>query len=74
MHPRTHLPNPSKKKYHLVPDGRNPFDSAKDLLTHVHALARITRGRGEEVETGFDQGASERKLRELLRRVEREKT
>ena len=54
-----------------MPDERNPYGSAKDVLTHVHALARITRGRREEVETGFDHGASERKPREVLRRFER---
>lgn len=55
-----------------MPDERNPYGSAKDVLTHVHALARITRVREEEVETMFDQGVGERKLREVLRRFERE--
>ena len=55
-----------------MPNERNPYDSAKDLLKHVHALAHITRGSGRKVETGLDQGASERELRELLRRFERE--
>lgn len=55
-----------------MPDERKPYDSAKDLLTLVHALARITRGRGEEVERVFDHGASERKLRRVLQRFKRQ--
>ena len=55
-----------------MPHERKPYDSVKNLLTHVHVLARITHGSGEEVETGVNQGASERSLREGLRRVERE--